>query len=167
MSVHCTYTGPVDLKWGCYIWRIFCPVSFRVLIHFVSRIFCVIENHYVHTAKNFSLSGLKLTNLGEFSWFLYHEAGMGRRLWDYIKNSKLFRFGLDFKVFSAKNFFFWWGGRWARSKIKNCLWLLLYPFASFQNDFLKIFTLWEFLTCFKIVEKLWLFTACSACIDIF
>ncbi len=38
----------------------------RVLIHFVSRIFCVIENHYVHTAKSFSFSGLKLTYLGEF-----------------------------------------------------------------------------------------------------
>jgi hypothetical protein len=47
--------GIVDLKWACYIWRIFCPASFRVLIHFVSRIFCVIENHYVHTARNFSL----------------------------------------------------------------------------------------------------------------
>ncbi len=38
---------------------------FRVLIHFVSKIFCVIENQYVHTAKSFSFSGLKLTNLGE------------------------------------------------------------------------------------------------------
>ncbi len=34
----------------------------RVLIHFVSGIFCVIENHYVHTAKSFSFSGLKQTN---------------------------------------------------------------------------------------------------------
>jgi hypothetical protein len=60
---------PVDLKWACYIWRIFGPASFRVLNHFVSRIFCVIENHYVHTARNFSLSGLKLTNLGDFYFF--------------------------------------------------------------------------------------------------
>jgi hypothetical protein len=45
----------------------FCSVSFRELIHFVSRIFCVTENYYVHTARNFSLSGHKLTNLGEFS----------------------------------------------------------------------------------------------------
>ena len=45
--------GPVDLKWACYIWRIFCPASFRELIHFVPRIFCVIENHYVHTESNF------------------------------------------------------------------------------------------------------------------
>jgi hypothetical protein len=41
---------------------------FRELIHFVSRIFCVIENHYVHTAKSFSFSGLKLTKLGEIWW---------------------------------------------------------------------------------------------------
>ncbi len=41
-----------------------------LLIHFVSRIFCVIENHYVHTARNFSLSGLKFTNLGEFLFFI-------------------------------------------------------------------------------------------------
>ncbi len=34
-------------------------------LKFVSSIFCVVENHYVHTARNFSLSGLKLTNLGE------------------------------------------------------------------------------------------------------
>ncbi len=48
--------GPVDLKWACYIWRIFCPTSFRELIHFVSRIFCVIENHYVRMARKlFSL----------------------------------------------------------------------------------------------------------------
>ncbi len=33
--------GPVDLKWACYILRIFCPTSFRRLIHFVLRIFCV------------------------------------------------------------------------------------------------------------------------------
>ncbi len=33
--------GPFDLKWAWYIWRIFCPTSFRKLIHFVSRIFCL------------------------------------------------------------------------------------------------------------------------------
>jgi hypothetical protein len=43
---------------------------FRVLIHFVSRIFCVIENHYVHTAKSFSFSGLKLINLGKIWWLI-------------------------------------------------------------------------------------------------
>jgi hypothetical protein len=56
--------GPVDLKWACYIWRIFARLLFRRLFHFVSRIFCNTENHYVRTTWNF-FSGLKLTNLGE------------------------------------------------------------------------------------------------------
>jgi hypothetical protein len=62
---HVRTQGPVDLKWACYIWRIFCPASFRVLIHFVSRIFCVIEI-ITYVRQETFLSGLKLTNLGDF-----------------------------------------------------------------------------------------------------
>ncbi len=41
-----------------------------------------------------------------FSWFLYHKASLGWRLWDCHKNSKLFRFRHDFEVFSREIFEF-------------------------------------------------------------
>ncbi len=64
--------------------------SRTTVIHFVSRIFCVIENHYVHTARNFSLSGLKLTNLGEFLHF------PGKIAWN--KNLRNFNLQHTYKV---------------------------------------------------------------------
>ncbi len=49
--------GPVDLKWACYILRIFYPTSFRRLINFVSRIFCVtVKIINVRTTRAVSLS---------------------------------------------------------------------------------------------------------------
>jgi hypothetical protein len=80
--------------------RIFCPASFRVLIHFASRIFCVIENHYVHTARNFSLSGLKLTNLGEFFIF-YSRWNLESGSFTFMRNSvcKYRRNSPEFRAF--------------------------------------------------------------------
>jgi hypothetical protein len=76
-----------------------------------------------------------------------------------IKNSKLFRFGHDFKVFPrnfevayvehAQNIV----REEARSKI-NIAYGCFEPLCKFQKRFCKIFTLWVFFTCFKNFAKL-------------
>ncbi len=69
-----------------------------------------------------------------------------------IKNSKLFRYGHDFKVF-PRNFELAYVEH-AQKKLLGreldqkliLLMVDLNPFASFKNDFVKSFTLWVFFT---------------------
>ncbi len=67
-----------------------------------------------------------------FSWFLYHEASMGRRLWDCHKKSEIVSFSSWFRSLFPRKF--WVNACWAcaknlflraRSKIKqyySCFW---------------------------------------------
>ncbi len=65
-----------------------------------------------------------------FSGFLYYVASMVGDFRTAKKKSKLFRFGIDFKV-SSTNIFF--GGSY--NKKWKLLIVLLNPFASYQKDF--------------------------------